>query len=119
MTADNPSAVNEPGFWQGLYDRREDGWELGRPAPPLADHLARTPPPRGKVAVLGCGLDVTYPPENRKLVGRVLERGALISQFPMGTPALPGHFPLRNRTIAGLALGTIVVEAAAAKTSQA
>jgi DNA processing protein len=64
------------------------------------------------IAVLGCGVDVPYPPENRKLVGRVLERGALISQFPMGTPALPGHFPLRNRTIAGLALGTIVVEAA-------
>ncbi len=64
------------------------------------------------IAVLGCGLDVTYPPENRKLVRQVLERGALISQFPMGTPALPGHFPLRNRTIAGLALGTIVVEAA-------
>ena len=64
------------------------------------------------IAVLGCGVDVTYPPENRKLVGQVLERGALISQFPMGTPALPGHFPLRNRTIAGLTLGTIVVEAA-------
>lgn len=64
------------------------------------------------IAVLGCGVDVTYPPENRKLVERVLERGALISQFPMGTPALPGHFPLRNRTIAGLALGAIVVEAA-------
>lgn len=64
------------------------------------------------IAVLGCGVDVTYPPENRKLVAQVLERGALISQFPMGTPALPGHFPLRNRTIAGLALGTIVVEAA-------
>lgn len=64
------------------------------------------------IAVLGCGVDVTYPPENRKLLGQVLERGALISQFPMGTPALPGHFPLRNRTIAGLTLGTIVVEAA-------
>ena len=64
------------------------------------------------IAVLGCGVDVSYPPENRKLVPRVLERGALISQFPMGTEALPGHFPLRNRTIAALALGTIVVEAA-------
>ncbi|MBI2152563.1 MAG: DNA-protecting protein DprA [Candidatus Rokubacteria bacterium] len=64
------------------------------------------------IAVLGCGVDVCYPPENRRLVGRVLERGALLSQFPLGTPALPRHFPLRNRTIAGLALGTIVVEAA-------
>ena len=64
------------------------------------------------IAVLGCGVDVCYPSENRRLVGRVLERGALLSQFPMGTPALPAHFPLRNRTIAGLALGTMVVEAA-------
>lgn len=64
------------------------------------------------IAVLGSGVDVIYPPENRKLVSRVLERGALVSQFPMGTAALAGHFPLRNRTIAGLALGTIVVEAA-------
>ncbi len=63
------------------------------------------------IAVLGAGADVVYPPENRKLVGTVLERGALVSQFPMGTPALPGHFPVRNRTIAGLTLGTIVVEA--------
>jgi DNA processing protein len=64
------------------------------------------------IAVLGCGVDVCYPAENRRLVAQVLERGALISQFPMGTAALPGHFPLRNRTIAGLALGTIVVQAA-------
>lgn len=55
MTSEKPTTVNEPAFWQGLYDRREDGWELGEPAPPLADRLARTPLPRGKVAVLGCG----------------------------------------------------------------
>ncbi len=55
MSADPPSAVNEPAFWQELYDRREDGWELARAAPPLAEHLGRTPPPRGRVAVLGCG----------------------------------------------------------------
>ena len=55
MIADTPSPVNEPAFWQGLYDRREDGWELGQPTPPLADYLARTTPPRGRVAVLGCG----------------------------------------------------------------
>lgn len=63
------------------------------------------------IAVLGAGVDVVYPPENRKLVRNILEHGALVSQFPMGTPALPGHFPVRNRTIAGLTLGTIVVEA--------
>lgn len=63
------------------------------------------------IAVLGSGVDVIYPPENRKLVARVVERGALVSQLPMGAPPLPEHFPLRNRTIAGLALGTVVVEA--------
>ena len=51
----DPGAVNQAAFWQDLYDRREDGWELGQPAPPLADYLARTTPPRGRVAVLGCG----------------------------------------------------------------
>jgi SAM-dependent methyltransferase len=50
-----PTTVNEPAFWQDLYERREDGWELGQPAPPLADYLKRTPPTRGRVAVLGCG----------------------------------------------------------------
>jgi DNA processing protein len=64
------------------------------------------------IAVLGSGVDVIYPPENRMLVARVVERGALISHFPMGTPPLAAHFPLRNRTIAGLALGVVVVEAA-------
>jgi DNA processing protein len=64
------------------------------------------------LAVLGSGADVVYPPEHRRLAARVMERGALLSQFPMGTPALAHHFPARNRTIAGLALGTVVVEAA-------
>lgn len=64
------------------------------------------------LAVLGSGADVIYPPENRGLAARVIERGALVSQFPMGVPPLAEHFPLRNRTIAGLALGTVVVEAA-------
>lgn len=64
------------------------------------------------IAVLGSGVDVVYPPENRRLVSQILERGALVSQFAMGTPALAWHFPVRNRTIAGLALGTIIVEAA-------
>jgi len=64
------------------------------------------------IAVLGSGVDVIYPPENRKLVAPVIEHGALISQLPMGGPPLGEHFPLRNRTIAGLALGTVVVEAA-------
>jgi DNA processing protein len=64
------------------------------------------------VAVLGCGIDVVYPPENAPL-GRAIEsQGAVVSQFPPGMPALAGHFPARNRTLAGLALGVVVVEAA-------
>lgn len=62
------------------------------------------------VAVLGCGADVTYPPEHRRLAEAVATRGALVSEFPPGTPPLPGHFPRRNRIISGLALGVVVVE---------
>src|SRR4029434_841685 len=64
------------------------------------------------IAVLGCGLDVVYPPENAPLARTIEGRGAVVSQFPAGMPALPGHFPARNRTLAGLALGVVVVEAA-------
>jgi DNA processing protein len=64
------------------------------------------------VAVLGSGVDVVYPPENRRLAAEVVAAGALVSQFPMGTPPLPHHFPARNRLIAGMSLGTVVVEAA-------
>jgi DNA processing protein len=64
------------------------------------------------VAVLGSGLDVIYPPENRRLAEAVARGGALVSQFPMGTPPLPQHFPIRNWVIAALTLGTVVVEAA-------
>jgi DNA processing protein len=64
------------------------------------------------LAVLGSGVDVVYPPENRRLAAEVVEAGAVVSQFPMGTAPLPHHFPARNRVIAGLTLGTVVVEAA-------
>ena len=64
------------------------------------------------LAVLGSGVDVVYPPENRRLAAEVAGAGAVVSQFPMGTPPLPYHFPARNRVIAGLTLGTVVVEAA-------
>lgn len=64
------------------------------------------------LAVLGCGVDVVYPPENRALAREIGARGALLSQFPPGTPPLAGHFPARNRTLAALALGVVVVEAA-------
>jgi DNA processing protein len=63
------------------------------------------------VAVYATGLDRVYPAEHAQLAQRVRARGALVSEFPPGTPPLRGHFPQRNRIIAGLTLGTLVVEA--------
>jgi DNA processing protein len=64
------------------------------------------------IAVLGTGIDVLYPPENGALAREVAAHGALMSQFAPGTPPLPHHFPTRNRTLAALALGVVVIEAA-------
>jgi len=63
------------------------------------------------VAVMGCGLDVAYPPENAGLFKRIAERGAVVSEFPFGTAPLWRNFPIRNRLISGMSAGTIVVEA--------
>jgi DNA processing protein len=64
------------------------------------------------VAVLGCGLDQIYPRENQALADRIAATGALITEFPPGSSPLPAYFPQRNRIIAGLSHGTLVVEAA-------
>lgn len=65
------------------------------------------------IAVLPTPIDSCYPPENRSLFGRIGEEGLLLSEMPIGTKLHPGQFPLRNRIIAGLSVGTIVVEGAA------
>ncbi len=65
----------------------------------------------GTSAVLGCGVDVVYPSEHFALVERIVERGCVLSEFPLGTPPLRHHFPRRNRILSGLSLGVVVVEA--------
>ena len=66
----------------------------------------------GTVAVIAGGIDIAYPPENRRLQETIAERGLLIAEQPPGTEPRARHFPYRNRIIAGLAAGTVVVEAA-------
>lgn len=64
------------------------------------------------IAVVGTGLDRVYPSRHRELAHRIAQRGTILSEYPLGTPPLPANFPRRNRLIAGLAQGTLVVEAA-------
>ena len=64
------------------------------------------------IAVLGCGVDVVYPSENRKLAAEIAVKGLIISEFVMGSTAFPQNFPIRNRIISGMSLGVLVVEGA-------
>ena len=71
------------------------------------------PPQRlATVAVIGTGIDRVYPRQHRALAHRIARQGLILSEYPLGTPPLPGNFPKRNRLIAGLAQGTLVIEAA-------
>jgi DNA processing protein len=76
-------------------------------------HKGALSSPRGAtIGVLGTGLDVVYPKENKKLFAQMEERGCILSEFPLGTFPAPQNFPIRNRIIAGMALGVVVVEGA-------
>lgn len=65
------------------------------------------------IAVLGCGIDVVYPPENAALMQKIIENGAVITEYPPGSPPHGYHFPVRNRIINGLSKGILVAEAPA------
>ena len=65
------------------------------------------------VAVLGSGIDVEYPATNRRLLREIVQRGTLVSEYPPGVPAEPFRFPARNRLIAGLSIGVVIVEGVA------
>jgi DNA processing protein len=66
------------------------------------------------VAVMGCGLDICYPARHRDLFDQIAEKGTLVSEYEPGTRPLPYHFPVRNRIIAGMSLGVVLVEASVA-----
>ena len=77
-----------------------------------AAHKAALAAEGATVAVLGCGVDIVYPSENRKLAAEIGARGLLLSEFPMGSTAFPQNFPIRNRIISGMSAGILVVEGA-------
>jgi DNA processing protein len=77
-----------------------------------AAHKAALTEAGDTVAVFGCGVDMLYPADNRNLCNEIMRKGLVVSEFPMGTPAYPQNFPVRNRVVSGLSIGVLIVEAA-------
>lgn len=104
----------------GLRLTRQFAQEAGRAGMTVASGLARGIDASahegslatGTIAVLGTGIDEIYPPENEALFHRIAEAGLILTDYPVGTAAKPQHFVRRNRIIAGLSLGVLLVEAA-------
>lgn len=91
----------------------EEGWSVGSGLARGIDTAAHCGALRGvgsTLAVLGCGPDVAYPKENRALMEQIAREGVIVSEFPPGTEPRAHHFPRRNRILAALAQGTLVVE---------
>ena len=76
-----------------------------------ASHAAALQAGGTTIAVLGTGIDIVYPPENRKLFGRIADQGLIVTEFPPKTPPFAQNFPIRNRVISGISAATIIVEA--------
>ena len=85
---------------------------LARGIDACAHHGALSTPAGTTIAVLGCGIDVVYPKENKKLFEEIEKRGAIVSEFAMGSFPGAQNFPIRNRVIAGMSLGVVCVEGA-------
>lgn len=91
-------------------DLKEAGYTIASGLALGIDTMAHIGAYPNTVAVLGCGIDVFYPPKNQKLQEDLMEKGGVLSEFPMGTEPMAGHFPRRNRIISGMSAATILIE---------